>query len=169
MSESRRLSIINTSLFLLSGVGLVLSIYGYYVEFKLEQEEDYTALCDINEHVSCTKVFKSTYAKGFGISSEESIFNVPNSLYGIPFYSLLAVLSYSSSLTINKILISNVTVANCLTPYLAYLLTFVLHDVCIVCISIYIVNALLLLMAFKKQKLLKSTVKDVKNVKLKRK
>ena len=42
-------------------VGLVLSGYALFVEHQKEKDETYTAMCDINEHVSCSKVFTSKY------------------------------------------------------------------------------------------------------------
>lgn len=40
-------------------VGFVLSYYAYYVELAKEEDDSYEAVCDINEHVSCTKAFSS--------------------------------------------------------------------------------------------------------------
>lgn len=42
-----------------AGIGVLLSIYAFYVETQSELDSDYEALCDINEHISCTKVFSS--------------------------------------------------------------------------------------------------------------
>ena len=42
-------------------VGLVLSGYALFVEHQKEKDDSYTAMCDINEHVSCSKVFTSKY------------------------------------------------------------------------------------------------------------
>ena len=51
--------------------GLALSLYAYYVEVMMEASaatgSDYEALCDVSEKVSCTKVFNTSFAKGFGI------------------------------------------------------------------------------------------------------
>lgn len=100
-----------------AGIGIILSIYAYYVETQSELDSNYEAMCDINEHISCTKVFSSKwdlhkilfkqkkkncyannsrYGKGFGIIGlifgENSILNQPNGLTGIFFYLLLAIL-----------------------------------------------------------------------------
>jgi uncharacterized membrane protein len=37
-------------------VGLALSAYALYVEYKSEQNPSYEAMCDINSRVSCSKV-----------------------------------------------------------------------------------------------------------------
>ena len=89
--------------------------------FQLEKDEDYVALCDINEGMSCSKwvwcikfswilathacaanlclfrVFSSPYAKGFGLVApllgESHPLNQSNSLFGVAFYSILLLLS----------------------------------------------------------------------------
>lgn len=40
-------------------INVGLSLYSYYVETKLEEDEDYEAICDISEQMSCSKVFSS--------------------------------------------------------------------------------------------------------------
>lgn len=39
--------------------GCALSMYSYYLTGTLEEDDEYEALCDISEHVSCTKVLQS--------------------------------------------------------------------------------------------------------------
>ena len=40
-------------------VGICLSIYALHVEISKMKDKEYKALCDINEHMSCSKVFSS--------------------------------------------------------------------------------------------------------------
>ena len=40
-------------------VGLALSIYDFWVEYQYERDNSYVAMCDINDHMSCTKAFAS--------------------------------------------------------------------------------------------------------------
>lgn len=40
-------------------LGTTLSGYSYYIETKNDFDNTYEAMCDINEHVSCTRVFTS--------------------------------------------------------------------------------------------------------------
>lgn len=46
-------------------VGIALSSYAFYVETKKEHDDSYVAMCDINESMSCTKVFSSKYNLSF--------------------------------------------------------------------------------------------------------
>lgn len=50
---------INTALRVTSFIGFVLAAYAYIVETNKEQDSDYIAMCDINEHMSCSRVFTS--------------------------------------------------------------------------------------------------------------
>lgn len=40
-------------------IGALLSYYAYTVEVKAEADHSYQAMCDISEHISCTKAFSS--------------------------------------------------------------------------------------------------------------
>lgn len=50
-------------LLIVSGIGLLLSVYSYHVESSMEEDENYSAMCDINEKISCTKVFGSMWVQ----------------------------------------------------------------------------------------------------------
>jgi len=39
--------------------GMGLSYYSYVVEMAKEHDDKYVAMCDINEHMSCSKAFMS--------------------------------------------------------------------------------------------------------------
>ncbi|PIK42708.1 hypothetical protein BSL78_20432 [Apostichopus japonicus] len=135
--------------FLLCIIGIVLSLYAFHVETKKETDQEYTALCDISDRISCSKVFTSKYGRGFGlvtpILGEQSFLNVPNSIYGLIFYSLQMYLCtvHTKNGTLFQLLTSVISLGGC--AYLAFILYFVLEDACIVCISTYIVNILLFL------------------------
>uniref|UniRef100_A0A1B0GIH0 vitamin-K-epoxide reductase (warfarin-sensitive) n=1 Tax=Lutzomyia longipalpis TaxID=7200 RepID=A0A1B0GIH0_LUTLO len=49
----------SSSMVVSSMIGLLLSVYTTHVELQLELDNDYEALCDLNEGISCTKVFSS--------------------------------------------------------------------------------------------------------------
>lgn len=40
-------------------MGIVASVYALHVETKKERDPNYRAACDINEHMSCSKVLTS--------------------------------------------------------------------------------------------------------------
>ena len=74
---------------LLYAMGIGLSSFAYYVELQKSADEKYVALCDIDEGMSCSKVFNSKYGKGFGLValgmySREPRFARPHSSLDIP-------------------------------------------------------------------------------------
>ena len=149
-------------------VGLGLSSYAYYVELMKESDEKYVALCDIGENMSCSRVFNSKYGKGFGLvtlltGDEKHVLNQPNAMYGIVFYSLLGLLFVcgSGSRFLANLQLFSFLLANGMSCYLGYILYFVLQDLCVVCISTYLVNFLLLLLNFCKKRSLRKKVSPI--------
>ncbi|XP_017044382.2 vitamin K epoxide reductase complex subunit 1 isoform X1 [Drosophila ficusphila] len=67
--------------------GFVISVYSLYVKMKLQEDESYRPLCDVNENISCSLVFKSDYGNGFGLSKITKL-NPPNGVIGCVFYSI---------------------------------------------------------------------------------
>lgn len=132
----------------LTFVGLLLSLYALHVEISKEKDENYTAYCDINENMSCSRVFGSRYGKGFGflgiLLGNDSILNLPNPVYGIVFYGSLMVLGEVDSYRVNTLQLGMAILSNIGSGYLAYILYFILHDLCLVCVTTYFVNAALL-------------------------
>lgn len=59
LPTSGKIHKLNTGLVTACVVGLALSYYAYYVETSKEKDSNYEPLCDISEHVSCTKAFMS--------------------------------------------------------------------------------------------------------------
>merc|ERR1712212_391568 len=142
--------------------GLTISAYSYYVSMAKKADENYVALCDIDEKISCSKVFTSKYGKGFGLvelitGDETHPMNQPNSLYGIIFYALFGMLylcSGSSNFLANLQFYSFI-LANVMSCYLGYILYFVLEDLCVLCLSTYVVNFMLLLLSYCKKRSLR--------------
>lgn len=118
-------------------VGLLASIYAVYVDNKANKEKEYKAVCDINDHISCTKAFSSQYAKTFGIS---------NSILGILFYAVILGLSF---LQIPNIVLYLSIAAVLGSLYLGYISYFKLKNFCLVCGTIYVVNILLLIFSLR--------------------
>ncbi|XP_060816234.1 vitamin K epoxide reductase complex subunit 1-like protein 1 [Bombus pascuorum] len=142
---------LNTGIITTCIVGFAVSYYAYYVELAKEEDDLYEAVCDISEHVSCTKAFSSEYGKGFGIIPETSLLYAPNSIYGLTFYLLVAILSISNKYVTSALVVTLGICANLGTLYLAYIL-YKLSNICVVCVSLYVVNAILLILAVKKQR-----------------
>uniref|UniRef100_A0A182P7W0 vitamin-K-epoxide reductase (warfarin-sensitive) n=1 Tax=Anopheles epiroticus TaxID=199890 RepID=A0A182P7W0_9DIPT len=138
----------------LSVCGFLLSLYTSYVELRAEHDHSYQAMCDISERISCTKVFTSRYGRGFGIVGpllgDDSLLNVPNGFYGIFYYFLVAAFSFSHHLAICRLNSYLILLSNGLSLYLAYLLYFVLQDLCIVCVTTYAINLVSLILALQK-------------------
>ena len=113
-------------------IGLILSIYAYYVERK-SKDKNYKALCDISNRASCTKAFSSKYGKTFGVS---------NSIYGILFYLLIIILFFINEISI---IFYSAILSILGSLYLAYIQYFKMKNFCLICTLIYLVNILLLI------------------------
>ena len=113
-------------------IGVILSIYAYYVEKKHEKNANYKAFCDISDKASCSVAFSSKYGKLIGIS---------NSLLGIIFYLLVIVLFY----TYKEFIIYLAILSILCSIYLAYIQYAKIKNFCLVCTTIYLVNILLLI------------------------
>ena len=125
-----------TIITILAIIGLLLSIYALYVE-KKSLNKKYRPVCDINNRVSCTKAFSSSYGKILGI---------PNSVFGIIFYVIILILNALNNIQI----IFYLAVISVLgSIYLAYVSHIKLKTFCIICNSIYLVNILLLIFSYK--------------------
>ncbi|ORC87155.1 vitamin-K-epoxide reductase (warfarin-sensitive) [Trypanosoma theileri] len=117
--------------------GFLLSSYAYYVEQRFAKAQQlgipYRAYCDVGVF-SCTRVFASEYGaitQLFGLPS------VSNAAVGMLFYlAELAVCRYPRLLFLMSAVSCVVSVG------LFLILTVILHDLCLVCCSIYIVNFL---------------------------
>ena len=116
-------------------LGVLLSAYAYYVEYKTAEAKkmgtSYKALCDVGMF-SCTKVFSSE----FGSASQlVGLPKVSNAAVGVAFYAFQLVIEpYTGLLLLTS-------AASCVMSMgLFYLLTVTLRDFCIVCFSIYVVN-----------------------------
>ncbi|XP_068228902.1 vitamin K epoxide reductase complex subunit 1-like protein 1 [Palaemon carinicauda] len=162
----RELKRLRLFMHILSGIGIMLSLYALYVEVSKESDGNYQAMCDISPSISCSKVFTSKYGRGFGIIGEllghDHILNQPNSIPGILFYVLIVITGEIKNLRAAKVQKILLFFSNFMSLYLAYLLYFVLHDFCIVCVSTYIINLLLTLCGFRRVSVLQNFRKKVK-------
>uniref|UniRef100_UPI00398E8B49 vitamin K epoxide reductase complex subunit 1-like protein 1 n=1 Tax=Pristiophorus japonicus TaxID=55135 RepID=UPI00398E8B49 len=143
-----------SSRWLACGLGLALSLYAYHVETSRERDAAYRAMCDISDSISCSKVFTSRWGRGFGllggVLGHDSILNQPNSVYGLLFYLLQLMLSLTGSAMAAIVLAASSVVSLAGSLYLAYVLIFVLHDFCLVCVTTYGINLLLFVLNYRR-------------------
>lgn len=121
---------------LIALLGFCLTFYAYWVDRKLLQNSNYKPVCDISEKVSCSKPFASPYSQLLGFS---------NTIIGIVFYTSMFWLAITG---FNKLLFIAAVGSAIASVYLAYILFAKVKSLCLICISIYIVNILLLIAAF---------------------
>lgn len=163
-------------------LGIALSVYSLYVEYKIEEDPSYEPACNINLDIqnvfkmeaNCADVLTSDYGRGmFGLvdksrtdlfkfnptldkyanQAKTFIAELKNPVSGIFFYVVMMFLgshwdcpqaaSYSKWGAIVSCMVS---------AYLAYILTFIITDICVVCISIYICNIGLWYISYKREK-----------------
>jgi len=134
------------TIIILAIIGILLSIYAYYIERKTRKNKHYHAVCDFNNTVSCTKAFSSKYGHTFGVS---------NSIGGIFFYFLiliLVILSIYNIYNLSSIIINSIfylTIISMIgSTYLAYASYFKLKNFCMICNAIYIINILLVVFSY---------------------
>ncbi|KAK1787888.1 hypothetical protein P4O66_016368, partial [Electrophorus voltai] len=94
------------------------------------------------------------WGRGFGllgsIFGNDSAINQPNSVYGLFFYVFQLLLGMTVSAMAALILMTTSIVSVMGSLYLAYILYFVLKDFCVICISTYALNFILLVLNYKR-------------------
>ncbi|XP_076472892.1 vitamin K epoxide reductase complex subunit 1-like protein 1 [Babylonia areolata] len=140
---------IRTTTLILCALGMIMSAYSIYVEVLVERLPGYKALCDISPTMSCSRVFSSRWGKGMGlvekVLSKDSVFNQPNGVYGMAVYTFLVIMAFQPEFPASLIQAVVSFMTNLGSVYLAYILFFVLRDVCVICISTYVINFLIFL------------------------
>lgn len=125
--------------------GIAIAFYSIHVESMLIDLPGYTPACDMSSwKMSCSKVFKSRYAKPFshwGIVNRSSLFDL--SLPQLAIFYFIPVLLFPflrRKFYITRRLFQYLSYASIVfNVYLAYILKFVLQEFCVVCVSNYIV------------------------------
>jgi len=137
----------------LCALGFVLSYYSVYVSTSKSNDPNYQALCDISETMRCSNVFTSRFGKGLGIVGplvgEDSPLYQSNGVYGMFMYSAFVFFSLFPYRVFAKICVFMGIAANIVSAYLAYILFFVIEDICVVCISTYAIGFFLLIASIK--------------------
>jgi vitamin-K-epoxide reductase (warfarin-sensitive) len=127
------------TILILAIIGFGISLYTYQLEQKVAQEPDYNPSCDINDRISCTKAIKSEYG---------NLFYFSNALIGMIFYVAVAIAALFDA----QFIVLLLAIGGCLVSVvLAYLLYFKIKSLCVLCTSLYIINALLLLLSMRAQ------------------
>ncbi|XP_029648744.1 vitamin K epoxide reductase complex subunit 1-like protein 1 isoform X2 [Octopus sinensis] len=142
----------STDRIIFSFVGILLSIYALYVEIRKEADPTFKAVCDLGNNVSCSKVLTSKYGRGFGIVEalvgKENFMNVRNCNLGILFYAAQIILSFFPGYIPIYMLYWSALISVLGCVYLAYILVFVLKDLCILCMATYVINACILVLNY---------------------
>lgn len=125
------------TIIILSIFGFCISLYTYLLEKKIQRVPSYKPMCDISDKISCTKPMKSAYA---------SLFYVSNTLIAMIFYLLIFCLAFLQAQTLLLVSIICGCIASCI---LAYILYFKIKSLCLLCISLYVINFLLLFAVLK--------------------
>jgi vitamin-K-epoxide reductase (warfarin-sensitive) len=121
--------------------GVAVSLYALYVE-RHAKDDGFVALCDLSPTVSCSDVLTSEFSHVLSywrLVAPGSALDVPNAALGVLFY--LGALSHA--LLPRAAVLGAATLSVALSLYLAYVLAFVLHDTCVLCISTYVLNFLI--------------------------
>jgi uncharacterized membrane protein/protein-disulfide isomerase len=122
-----------TLLLLLTIVGLGAMVSAAYVSYRLATDPGFVSPCDVNATVSCTDAYLSAYGQLFGVSV---------SLLGLCWFTGALLLQLSSRATgvpqpenVPGYLFVLSIPALAFALYLAYAAFFVLHTVCLLCLT----------------------------------
>lgn len=139
---------------LFCGLGILISVYALYVETRKHRDNKYKAACDLGENMSCSRVLTSSYSKGFGVVEillgKEHFLNMPNCILGIVFYSMQFVVGMLWFSWVPAMLFITSVVSCAGSAYLAFVLFFVLKDLCLVCIATYVINGVLMYLNYQR-------------------
>jgi vitamin-K-epoxide reductase (warfarin-sensitive) len=137
--------------------GFLLAAYAYYVEQRHAESvrlgTTYKAACDIGIF-SCTKVFSSEFGymtQYFGLP------RISNAAVGMAFYAVEILIE---PYTLPLLVLSGASVLGSIGLFTV--LTMVMHDFCLVCFSIYIVNFVTFFTALSRYRRLQKAKTDVK-------
>merc|ERR1712179_54124 len=113
---------------------------------------------------SCSKVLTSSYGRGgvIGILLGDSHpLNQPNSVYGIIFYSIMIIMALLNNKIMCSIQFYMSLSSVIMSLYLAYILYFILEELCPLCVSTYAVNLILFITSWcKKRSIAAVSTKD---------
>ncbi len=122
-----------TLLFWLTLIGLAAMVGSAYVSYRLAADAAFISPCDVNATVSCTEAYQSIYAH---------IWGVPVSVLGVCWFAAILLLQVTAR-TVGVPQQENVpgylfvlsVPALAFALYLAYAAFFILHTVCLLCVT----------------------------------
>ncbi len=124
------------SIFVITCIGFLASVYSFIVEQKIKHNPTYKPICNLSDKISCSKPILSPYGKIIGIS---------NSVVGMCFYLIIALLALIHA----TMIIFGLALCSCLASiYLAWILYTRIKALCLICITIYLINGLLLIFSY---------------------
>ncbi|MFZ5954576.1 MAG: vitamin K epoxide reductase family protein [Candidatus Dependentiae bacterium] len=119
-------------------IGLFISFYAWLLEQKLKKNPSYKPVCDLSDKISCTKPITSSYA---------NLLYFSNSVWGMFYYLLITAVVLLGKFN----LLTVITAGGVLASFvLAYILLFKIRSLCVLCVSLYVINILLFVMALSK-------------------
>lgn len=128
--------------------GLLISLYAVYLKFKIIEDPNYVALCDINESVSCTRVLENDYGHFFskvGLVPANSSLDYSNALFGSIYYVLMWILlTFARNLKGTRYIAATFsTLAFVFSIILAYIMITEIQILCLLCLCSYVCNSIL--------------------------
>lgn len=122
---------------LLSIFGFLFSLYFLFVKRKKTLNKDYKAFCDLSDRISCSKAANSKYS---------NLLVFPNAFFGVIFYILVVIFAF---LGFYSYIFYLALMASLLSLYLIYI-SIKIKVFCPVCVSIYVINFLMLIVSYNK-------------------
>jgi uncharacterized membrane protein len=125
-----------TPLILFALLGLGASLASTYVHYNLLVDRSFSSFCDVNATVSCTQAYLSPYGSFLG---------VPVALAGVFFFAVVLALAALSGRKTPQAgesapayIFALSTLGLAFALYLGYASFFILHAVCILCVTTYV-------------------------------
>ncbi len=133
--------------------GMVVAGYALYIEHTHAEAEKQgltvSFFCDrLVSWASCSAALTGPYGKilsKWGIVAKGGPLDVPNALIGFSFY-FLSLLPWNKSSLGFDLYMGASTLSLFFSLYLAYVLKFVIHEFCIICVTSYALNITLFIL-----------------------
>jgi uncharacterized membrane protein/protein-disulfide isomerase len=123
------------ALLLLTLLGLAATSWSAWVHYQLLQNPALSSACDISATVSCTDAYRSAYG---------TLFGVPVALLGLCWFAAVLLLQIGarggapSAANVDSYVFALAVPALAFAAWLAYASWFVLHVVCLLCLTTYV-------------------------------